>query len=70
MIGVGRKLSFDKANQVFSYFLKSIQIVHDHNGEVKRIWDFDNEMAAFCGGDPKKIAHGTTRVSFLDTMDF
>lgn len=54
MIGVGRKLSFDKANQVFSYFLKSIQIVHDHNGEVKRIWDFDNEMAAFCGGNPRQ----------------
>ena len=54
MIGTSRKLSFDKANQIFSYFLKSIQIVHDHDGEVPRIWDFVNEMAAFCGGDPAK----------------
>lgn len=54
MIGINRKLSFDKANQIFSYFLKSIQIAHDHGGEVKRIWDFDNEMAAFCGRDPRQ----------------
>jgi hypothetical protein len=54
MIGVKYKLTFDKANQVFSYFLKSIQIAHDHGGRVSRIGDFAKEMSLFCNGEMLK----------------
>ena len=52
MTGQSYKISFDKSNQIFSYFLKAIEIVHSHGGRVRRRWDFVNDMAQFCQSSP------------------
>ena len=64
-----RKITYDKANLHFSYFLKSIQIAHDHGGEVAR-WDFVKEMAAFSGDDPECNAGGDEKRQIINRSLF
>lgn len=64
-----RKITYDKANLHFSYFLKSIQIAHDHGGEVVR-WDFVKEMAAFSGDDPECNTGGDEKRQIINRSLF
>lgn len=64
-----RKITYDKANLHFSYFLKSIQIAHDHGGEVAR-WDFVKEMAEFSGDNPECIRGGDEKRQIINRSLF